>query len=379
MTKERYAITAAAIFDGEAVRENAAVIVEDEHIAAVMPRRDLPAGLALRAAPDGAWLAPGFIDVQVNGGGGVLLNDDPSLQTIGQIAATHRRFGTTGLLPTLITDHADRLESLFGIARQALAVPGVLGCHLEGPHLNPARKGIHPPAHIRIPDAHDLEILAAFGAIGRSQVTLAPECVASTCVSDLVAAGLRISVGHSNASYGVVAEAADQGLTGVTHLFNAMSQITAREPGVVGAALADDRLFAGIICDGFHVDPINLRLAFQLKGPDQLMLVTDAMPSVGDTRGAFKLHGRPIRLHGGRLTDADGTLAGAHLSMIEAVGNAVTMMGVTLEDALTMASLTPARFLGLEHERGQIITGHRADLVALDGAYQVIDTWIEGV
>jgi N-acetylglucosamine-6-phosphate deacetylase len=217
-----------------------------------------------------------------------------------------------------------------------------------------------------------------FGACGRSIVTLAPETVPPSLIDDLVRCGLRIALGHSDASAAQVRQAADQGVTGVTHLFNAMSQLTARAPGVVGAALDDNRLFAGIICDGLHVDPIGLRIAFARKGRDRLMLVSDAMPPVGSDQTEFLLQGRKISRHGDRLVSADSTLAGAHLTMTQAVRNAVKLVGVDLVDALIMASRTPATYLGLQSELGSIAPGYRADLVALDGELAVIETWIAG-
>ena len=372
-----FTIAAARLFDGSGMRGPAWVEIADGHVVAVHDGRpEAPATVQLA---EDVVLAPGFIDVQVNGGGGVLLNDEPTLAGIAAIATAHRRFGTTALLPTLITDDPARMEALFGVAAAAMALPGIAGFHLEGPHLNPARRGIHPAERIHPPSARDLALLCAFGRAGRSQVTLAPETVDPALIRRLAESGLRVSAGHSDATAGDLQRAADHGLTGVTHLFNAMSQITPRAPGAVGAALADDRLYAGIIADGLHVDPLNLRLAFRAKGPERLMLVTDAMSSVGAASDHFRLHGRLIRLAGGRLTDDAGTLAGAHLGMNEAVRNAVAMMGATLAEALTMASLTPARFLGLDGERGRIAKGFRADLVALDAAFGVTATWIGGV
>ncbi|WP_310146817.1 N-acetylglucosamine-6-phosphate deacetylase [Bosea sp. BE125] len=370
-------IAASQLFDGERMLGPCSVEIAGGVIVALHEPNEAPGGLPTRQLPADSLLAPGFIDIQVNGGGGVLLNDDPSVATVGMMAAAHRRFGTTGLLPTLITDAPDRLTTLAAIAGEALAVPGVLGFHLEGPFLNPARKGIHPPQHIRLPDEAEIALLTRFGMTGRSFLTLAPELVDGAVLKRLAAAGLRIAIGHSDATAAEVAAAVGDGATGVTHLFNAMSQMTPRTPGVVGATLADERLFAGIICDGLHVDPVNLRAAFRAMGRDRLMLVTDAMSLIGSDKASFLLHGRAITLKDGRLTDAQGTLAGAHLGMIEAVRNAVRLMGVTIEDALIMASRTPAHFLGLDKELGRIVPGHRADLVAFD-ATSVLATWIDG-
>lgn len=336
--------------------------------------RALPGGV-LRL-PDDAILAPGFIDVQVNGGGGVMLNDDPSLDTIRRIVEAHRRFGTTGLLPTLITDSADKLQGLAAVAREGLDIPGVLGFHLEGPLLNPARKGIHPPQHIRTLTQDDKRALLSFASAGRSFVTLAPEEIEVSLLHEFTRAGLRVAVGHSEATAVQMEKAADAGMSGVTHLFNAMSQMTPRQPGVVGAALGDDRLYAGIICDGFHVAPLNLKAAFKAKTRDRLMLVTDAMATAGSDIERFNLSGREITLTDGRLTGADGTLAGAHLTMIDAVRNAVTFLEVKLEDALVMAARTPAAFLGLDKTHGLIAPGARADLVAFTPDWRVIHTLV---
>jgi N-acetylglucosamine-6-phosphate deacetylase len=371
-----FTIAAPQLFDGTVMRGPALVTVSGGRIEAVSF-----GGRASRGAielPAGAILAPGFIDVQVNGGGGVLLNDQPTEAGVRVIIEAHRKGGTTGGLPTLITDRAHVMERLAKAAPALLQIPGVLGFHLEGPALNTARKGIHPESAIRVPNAQDVATLKSFGSCGRSIVTLAPECVPPALIADLIAAGLRVSAGHSQATAAQIRQAADNGLTGVTHLFNAMSQLTAREPGVVGAALDDERLFAGIICDGLHVDPSSLRIALRCKGRDRLMLVTDAMPLVGTDSHEFLLQGRRITLEEGRLTGPDGTLAGAHLTMIEAVRYAVTALGVELADALTMASRTPATFLGLQSELGSIAPGYRADLVAINGKFEVLETWLAG-
>jgi N-acetylglucosamine-6-phosphate deacetylase len=329
--------------------------------------------------PADAILAPGFIDIQVNGGGGVLLNDQPTEAGVRRIVEAHRKEGTTGCLPTLITDRSEVIERLAAVAEACLKIPGVLGFHLEGPALNRSRKGIHPEAEIRVPDRRDLVAIKSFGGRGRSIVTLAPECVPASMIDELIGAGLRIAAGHSEATAAEIGQAVDRGVSAVTHLFNAMSQLGARQPGLVGAALEDDRLFAGIICDGIHVDRAGLRVAFRCKGRDRLMLVTDAMPLVGTNDRQFMLQGRPITLHENRLTGPDGTLAGAHLTMIKAVRNAVALLGISLADALIMASRTPAAFLGLESELGRIAPGYRADLVAFNPNFEVVGTWIGGV
>ena len=371
-----FTIATPQLFDGTVMRGPALVTVSGSLIQNVsFGEAPSPGMIALTSD---AILAPGFIDIQVNGGGGVLLNGEPSKAGVRRIVEAHRRTGTTGCLPTLITDRTDMIERLAGIAQGSLQIPGVLGFHLEGPAINKVRKGIHLESEIRELSARDLAAMESFGDCGRSIVTLAPECVPPSVIDDLVRAGLRVSAGHSEATAMQIAQAADRGLSAVTHLFNAMSQLTAREPGVVGAALDDERLFAGIICDGLHVDPLSLRVAMRCKGRDRLMLITDAMPLVGTDLRHFLLQGRHITLRGTRLTAPDGTLAGAHLTMMQAVHNAVALLGVDIADALTMASRTPATFLGLASELGAIVPGYRADLVAFSSKFEVIQTWVSG-
>jgi len=369
-------IAAQHIFDGAEMRGPGSVRITQGRIESItFGEADGRSSIHL---PAEAILAPGFIDIQVNGGGGVLLNDQPTGAGVRRIVAAHRKAGTTGCLPTLITDRSEVLERLAAVAEACLMIPGVLGFHLEGPALNRSRKGIHPEAEIRVPDRRDLAAIKSFGHRGRSIVTLAPECVPASMIDELIGAGLRIAAGHSDATAAEIGPAVDRGISGVTHLFNAMSQLNAREPGLVGAALADDRLFAGIICDGIHVDRAGLRVASRCKGRDRLMLVTDAMPLVGTNDRQFLLQERQIALHENRLTGPDGTLAGAHLTMIEAVRNAVALVGIPLVDALIMASRTPAAFLGLESELGRIAPGYRADFVAFNPNFEVVGTWIAG-
>jgi N-acetylglucosamine-6-phosphate deacetylase len=375
-------IAAPRIFDGNEMRGAGLVRISNGRIesTAFGELQTTTYGEAAAATirlPADVILAPGFIDVQVNGGGGVLLNDQPTETGVRRIVEAHRAFGTTGCLPTLITDRTEVIEQLAMATQSAPNIPGALGFHLEGPALNRARKGIHPESEIRVPSGRDLAAIKSFG--GRSLVTLAPECVPPSMIDDLNRAGLRVALGHSDATSTAVRQAADRGATGVTHLFNAMSQLGPREPGLVGTALDDDRLYAGIICDGIHVDPSNLRIALHCKGRDRLMLVTDAMPLVGTSETQFALQGRQIKLRDDRLTGPDGTLAGAHLTMIEAVRNAVAMLRVSLADALVMASRTPAAFLGLTSELGRIASGYRADLVAFNQNFEVVGTWVAGI
>ena len=371
------ALTGARLFDGERMLEGHAVVIEGERILAVPKERDLDPAIPQRRV-DGL-LAPGFIDVQVNGGGGVMFNDEPTMDGIRRIGAAHRRFGTTGFLPTLITDTRARMVQAMGAAREAIAagVPGVLGIHLEGPFLNPARKGVHDPALIRTIEAEDVAIITSPGA-GRTLVTLAPEKVPLAAIQRLAEAGVVVSAGHTLADYATVAAALRHGLTGFTHLFNAMPPLAGREPGPVGAALDHRDSWCGLIIDLQHVSAATLRIAIAAKGADRMMLVTDAMATVGGDIGSFSLQGRPIVRADGRLTTPEGTLAGSDLDMATAVRNTVRHLGLRLGQALAMASRVPATFLRLDHELGRIAPGWRASLVLLDDALAVLESWIDG-
>jgi N-acetylglucosamine-6-phosphate deacetylase len=373
-----HAVLADRVFDGHGWHAEAAVLVRDGRIAGIGSWGEVPPDWLQTRLPAGAFLAPGFIDLQANGGGGVLLNDQPTADGMRAIARAHRRYGTTACLPTLITDTREKMRTAIAAARSIGGRDGVLGLHLEGPYISPRRPGVHPPDRIAKPGAGNLEELCDLAGAGRSLVTLAPECVPTGFVRTLASSGVRVSIGHSEASAAVVMQAVDDGATGVTHLFNAMPPLSARDPGIIGAALAESRLTASLILDGIHVDPVSVRAAFAAKGPDRIALVTDAMPTVGTSLDHFDLVGRTIKLVDGRLTTEEGTLAGGHLDMASAVRNAVRLAQIPLEDALRAASLTPARFLGLDGERGALGPDARADLVALSHELKVVATWVDG-
>jgi N-acetylglucosamine-6-phosphate deacetylase len=358
--------------------EGLAVRIEGERIAALGPREELIGGAEVRDLR-GALLLPGFIDTQVNGGAGLLFNDEPTAATIAAIGAAHRRFGTTGFLPTLISDDLGTVKAAIDAAREAIgaAVPGVLGIHIEGPYLNVTRKGIHDASKLRRTDDTSFALLTSLG-LARTLVTLAPEETSLETISRLVKAGVVVSAGHSNAPYATVRAALDRGVSGFTHLFNAMSPLTSREPGVVGAALEDAGAWCGIIVDGVHVDPVVLKLALRLRPHERFNLITDAMPCVGSAETSFQLQGKTITVRDGACFDDEGTLAGSALDMASAVRNAVRMLGLDLGDASRMASRNPAEFLGLDHELGRIARGYFADLVLLDDGLRVLETWIHG-
>jgi N-acetylglucosamine-6-phosphate deacetylase len=352
------------------------LLIEDGRIVDLVPK--CPPGVSPQHLEGD--LVPGFIDLQVNGGGGVLFNGQPTIEGIEAIGRAHRAFGTTGFLPTLISDDLDVIERGIRAAEAAIAkrVPGVLGIHIEGPFINPEKRGIHDAAKIRYIDESAVELLASLSN-GVTLVTLAPELAPPGTIADLVARGVVVAAGHTAASYEQVREALDEGVTGFTHLFNAMTQLTGREPGVVGAALESDSAWCGIIVDGFHVHPASLRIALAAKGPDKLVLVTDAMPTVGSDETSFSLGGRPIKLDSGRLAADDGTLAGSNLDMASAVVNAAQALQIDQASAIRLASLNPARALGIHGETGSIDPGLRADLALLGPDGRVVQTWISGI
>jgi N-acetylglucosamine-6-phosphate deacetylase len=372
------ALANARVLGPQGLLEGRAVLIEDGRIVRLCGGGQIPARAQVHDL-EGAILVPGFVDVQVNGGGGVLFNDDPSAGAIEAIGRAHRRFGTTGFLPTLISEDLDVIAEAIEAARGAIAagVPGVLGVHIEGPFVSPARKGVHDASKFRQLDERAFELLTSLG-VGRTLVTLAPERTTPAMIARLAAAGVIVSAGHTDAPYATTREALAAGVTGFTHLFNAMSPLTSREPGAVGAALEDEESWCGVIVDGRHVDPAVLRIALRCKPLEKLMLVSDAMPSVGAASESFTLQGRTITVKDGVCVAPDGALAGAHLHMAGAVRNAVAMLDLPLETACAMASLHPARFLRLP-DRGAIAPGLRADLVALDERLEVRETWIAGV
>jgi N-acetylglucosamine-6-phosphate deacetylase len=372
-----HAVAADHVFDGTTVHDNAAVIIQDARIAGVVPQAEVPRNMSLRILPQGAWLAPGFIDLQVNGGGDVLFNDQPTAEGICTIAAAHRKFGTTGLLPTFITDSAEKTRLALRTTNDVVGQqPNVLGIHLEGPYLSPEKAGVHDIQHIRRPTAEDISMLTA-SRNGALLVTLAPELVPPGFIARLVAADVRVALGHSMASYRQTRAAMAEGLTGFTHLFNAMRALASREPGPIALALESIDAWYGLIVDGMHVDPAMLRLA--MRGLGRPLLVTDAMPPVGGIRSSFTLHGEKITVRDGRcLTDA-GTLAGTVLDMATAVKNCVQWLGMSLPDALRLASSNPATFIGLGHTLGKLVPGYRADMVAFHpGDITVLGTWVAG-
>ncbi|CAN7521989.1 N-acetylglucosamine-6-phosphate deacetylase [Rhizobium sp. LjRoot258] len=378
----RKIFSGARIFDGQRFHDDKALIVSDGRVEAIATASELPEGEHTRF--EGGVLSAGFIDAQVNGGGGRMLNDEPSAASMYMIAEGHRPYGTTALLPTLITDTADATAAAIEAAKEAVKTNrGVSGLHLEGPHLAPARKGAHLAELMRpVEDKDVTAFIAAKEAIGTLLVTMAAEQVTSKQVRELSEAGVTVSIGHSDCSSEVAEARFDAGARGVTHLFNAMSQLGHRAPGLVGAAIDHPSVWCGIIADGHHVDPKALRTALRAKrGEGRLFFVTDAMSLVGSEQDSFTLNGRTVRRERGgfcsKLVLSDGTLAGSDVDMVSTIRYGVTYLELPLAEALRMATLYPARFLRLE-DHGHLSPGARADLVHLTDALQVTRTFISG-
>ena len=367
----------ARLFDGERFLDHHALVVDGGSIRALVDYNDRPrSGEEIDLG--GGVLAPGFIDWQINGGGGVLFNAEPTVDAIARIAHAHRREGVTGFLPTVVTDAPDVLAAALTAARKAhVRVPGALGVHVEGPFIDPRRKGVHPAEFIRPMREKDADALIAMRA-GAMVVTLAPASVPLELIARLANAGVVVSLGHSDATAEEANAVFDAGARAATHLFNAMSQLSSRAPGVVGAVLADPRIICGLIADGEHAHAAAYRAAIAAKGPGGVALVSDAMPSAAGGPDAFELQGRRIRRAGLKLVDENGTLAGAAITMRDAVRYVATTLGLPLAAALTMATLTPARLLGLDGRIGRLAPGFAADLVHLTDALDVAGVWMGG-
>jgi N-acetylglucosamine-6-phosphate deacetylase len=375
---DRHAIAADFVFDGAVTHRDSAVVIEKSRIVALTPRTQVSDVREMFELPPGAWLAPGFIDIQVNGGGDVLFNADPTPDGILKIARAHRNFGTTALLPTLITDTDDTMAAaLSAVETMVAAEPGVLGIHFEGPFLSPEKSGVHRPDLCRRPEPHHGRMLTRLRG-GVCLATLAPEQTPPGFIAELAAAGVKVSLGHSMATYQQTRAAMGEGLTGFTHLFNAMRPLSSREPGPIAAALESPSAFYGVIVDGEHVAPTMLRLALR-GGTGHPMLVTDAMPPVGGCKKEFALQGQQITVRNGRCTTRQGALAGSVLNMATAVRNCVRLLQLPLEKALALASTEPAAFLGLGHSLGRLAPGYRADIVAFrPDDLEVLATWVAG-
>ena len=369
-----------SVFDGDKLLDAHVVAFRGETITAVLPRSTFRNLGGDHIELNDEVLLPGFLDLQVNGGGGVLFNDSPDPETIAKIGAAHRRFGTVGFLPTLVTDSREAMGRAIEAVRLAIqrGVPGVLGIHLEGPFLNADRAGVHDPVLFRRLDETGFRLVTSLDR-GVTLLTLAPELTEPEMIRRLADNGIIVCGGHSAADYDEAQRAIAAGLSGFTHLFNAMTPMHSRAPGMVGAAVESEDAWFGIIADGHHVHPAAFRVAVRAKRRGGAILVTDAMPPVGSTQLQFLLCGRTIRVEGSRCVSAEGGLAGSNLDMISAVGNASRFAGIGWFEAARMASLYPAKALGLKDRLGRIRPGYQASFIAVDGERGVTRVWIDGI
>ncbi len=373
------ALTNGRVLTTDGFKSGQSVTFENGNIVSVCDddRRDPKADIVQDL--NGAMLVPGFVDVQLNGGGGVLFNDQPTLDGIRAIAKAHYQFGTTGFLPTLISDNRDVVARAIQAVSMAIeeGVPGVLGIHLEGPFLNKGKRGVHNAEKIIRLVEKELGLFCSLKR-GKTLITLAPELTPLELIEQFTHNGIVVSAGHSQATFEQALDAMDAGLRGFTHLFNAMRPLQSRDPGLIAAALQDPRAWCGIIPDGAHVHPAMLNLAYRAKRDGQIFLVTDAMPSVGTNNTEFQLDDQRVQIKDGMCLTDNGTLAGSNLNMNQAVLNAQSYLDIDFETAVRLASLVPARFMGLEHEIGEIAIGKRASFCLLNSDFRVQKTWIDG-
>ncbi|MCY9851666.1 MULTISPECIES: N-acetylglucosamine-6-phosphate deacetylase [Vibrio] len=372
-----YALTNCKIFTGSDVLTNHAVLINGDQIESVLPSAELPSDIKC-VDLNGANLSPGFIDLQLNGCGGVMFNDEITADTIHTMHRANLKSGCTSFLPTLITSSDDNMRQALTAAREyhSQNQNHSLGLHLEGPYLNVAKKGIHSPDFIRQSDDAMIDLICENRDLV-AKVTLAPEQNAPEHIEKLRKAGIVVSIGHTNATYEEARKGFESGITFATHLFNAMTPMTGREPGVVGAIYDTPDVYAGVIADGFHVDYANIRIAHKVKG-EKLVLVTDATAPAGADMDYFIFVGKKVYYKDGKCVDENGTLGGSALTMIEAVQNTVEHAGIALDEALRMATLYPAKAMGLEDKLGRIKKGMIANLTVFDRDYNVQGTIVNG-
>ena len=380
MTKKK-SFVGATIFDGFNRHLNSALIIMNSKVVEIIPEEKVdPTTDQIVLA--GGLLTPGFVDLQVNGGGGVLFNDNPSLENLKTICEAHAKLGTTSIMPTLISDSPEVHKRAISVIIDALYYPikGLVGLHLEGPHLAVARKGAHEERFIRpMKELDCLELESLANKVRNLMLTIAPEAVSPQQITRLSNAGAVISLGHTDCTFNQAADAVDAGATCATHLFNAMSPFGSREPGLVGAVLNSGKLFSGIIADGFHVNKISINLALQAKkAPGALFLVSDSMSTVGSEQTHFFLNDRLITRSQGKLILEDGALAGADISLSDAVRYMVNEVGILQDDAIRMASLIPAKVLGMESEIGCLMPDAQADFLWMKNDLEIEKVWVGG-
>ena len=373
----KQALLGSQIFCGERFYDDHALLVEGKSIVDIVDKNNTPDNFN-KIELDQGILAPGFIDLQVNGGGGVLFNNSPNKESLNTIIKAHQFFGTTSIMPTVISDSLEVLEQCIKTVTEEIKNnSSLLGIHIEGPFFNTKYRGVHQKQYISTINSDYLNLFESLKGFP-VMLTLAPECISSQQLKHLTSLGIKTLAGHSDATYDELDDAIKNGLDGFTHLFNAMGQISAREPGVVGSALHFENTFASIIVDLHHVHPSLIQLAYQLKPTGKLFFISDSMATINHGKPSFELYDEVVNESDGRLVNSEGKLAGSSITQIDAVKNAYQKCNIPLNQALAMASRYPAEYLGIENHLGSLKPGYRADLVHFDSNFKVHNAWVSG-
>ena len=373
----KQALLGSQIFCGERFYDDHALLVDGKSIVDIVDKNHTPDNFN-KIELDQGILAPGFIDLQVNGGGGVLFNNSPNKESLNTIIKAHQFFGTTSVMPTVISDSLEVLEQcITTVTEEIKNNSSLLGIHIEGPFFNTKYRGVHQKQYISTINSDYLNLFESLKGFP-VMLTLAPECISSQQLKHLTSLGIKTLAGHSDATYDELDDAIKNGLDGFTHLFNAMSQISAREPGVVGSALHFENTFASIIVDLHHVHPSLIQLAYQLKPTGKLFFISDSMATINHGKPSFELYDEVVNESDGRLVNSEGKLAGSSITQIDAVKNAYQKCNIPLNQALAMASRYPAEYLGIENHLGSLKPGYRADLVHFDSNFKVHNAWVSG-
>ena len=373
----KQAITGSKLFNGIDFIEHKALLIEDQHIAGIVNEDAIPTDFQVKKL-EGGILSPGFIDLQVNGGGGKLFNNSPDKESLNTIISAHQYFGTTSIMPTVISDSLNILQKCTDtISNEIDNNHSLLGIHIEGPFFNVKYRGVHQKQYINTINASYLNLFETLDKFP-VMLTLAPECISIKQLKHLKSLGFKILAGHTDANYDQLEEAVKYGLDGFTHLFNAMGQISAREPGVVGSAFDFDETSASIIVDLHHVHPSLINLSFKQKPKGKIFFVSDSMATINHGEPSFELYDEVVSESNGRIINSEGKLAGSSITQIDAIKNAYQKCSIPLESAISMATLYPAEYLGVSDYIGQLKKGYRADLAHFDSNFHVQNVWLAG-
>ena len=373
----KQAITGSKLFNGIDFIEHKALLIEDQHIAGIVNKDAIPTDFQVKKL-EGGILSPGFIDLQVNGGGGKLFNNSPDKESLNTIISAHQYFGTTSIMPTVISDSLNILQKCTDtISNEIDNNHSLLGIHIEGPFFNVKYRGVHQKQYINTINASYLNLFETLDKFP-VMLTLAPECISIKQLKHLNSLGFKILAGHTDANYDQLEEAVKYGLDGFTHLFNAMGQISAREPGVFGSAFDFDETSASIIVDLHHVHPSLINLSFKQKPKGKLFFVSDSMATINHGEPSFELYDEVVSESNGRIINSEGKLAGSSITQIDAIKNAYQKCSIPLESAISMATLYPAEYLGVSDYIGQLKKGYRADLAHFDSNFHVQNVWLAG-